>query len=57
MALTERDASILKAVSEAVREALDENKARQAEELKERDMRIERLENDVSGLISLLGEQ
>lgn len=57
MALTERDTSILKAVSEAVREALAETNAKHAAELQERDMRIEKLESDVSGLISLLGEQ
>ncbi|WP_324029543.1 hypothetical protein [Pantoea sp. JZ2] len=56
MALTDRDTSILKAVSEAVREVMAEANAKHAAELQERDMRIEKLESDVSGLISLLGE-
>ena len=57
MALTERDISMLKAVSEAVKEAVAEANAKHAAELQERDTRIEKLESDVSGLISLLGEQ
>lgn len=57
MALTERDTSILKAVSEAVKETIADLNAKHALELQERDARIAKLENDVSGLISLLGEQ
>lgn len=56
MALTERDASILKAVSEAVNETIAELNAKHAVELQKRDTRIKKLEDDVAGLISLLGE-
>lgn len=53
MALTERDLSIIKAVTEEVKEVMAEkNKA-----LDECQQRISKLESEVEGLISLLGEQ
>ncbi|WP_414618495.1 antitermination protein NusG [Serratia liquefaciens] len=53
MALTERDIQIIKAVTEEVNEVMAEkNKA-----LEECQQRISKLESEVEGLISLLGEQ
>ncbi|HGM4679961.1 antitermination protein NusG [Serratia ureilytica] len=53
MALTDRDISIIKAITEEVKEVMAEkNKA-----LEECQERISKLESEVEGLISLLGEQ
>lgn len=53
MALTDRDISIIEAITEEVKEVMAEkNKA-----LEECQERISKLESEVEGLISLLGEQ
>lgn len=53
MALTGRDLSIIKAITEEVKEVMVE-KDKALDECKER---ISKLESEVEGLISLLGEQ
>ncbi|HAM2717272.1 TPA: antitermination protein NusG [Escherichia coli] len=53
MAITEREASIIKAIGEETRDTM----APLMEKIAELETRINKLSNEVEGLISLLGEQ
>ena len=53
MSLTERDVSIMKAISEAVGEELKKQKS----DIEELQQQVVKLSGEVEGLISLLGEQ
>ncbi|WP_225455124.1 hypothetical protein [Enterobacter sp. CCUG 70166] len=57
MALSEREISIMKAMAEEFRDALDERDRKHAGEMQDQEQRIAKLENAVEGLISLLGEE
>lgn len=57
MALDARELSILKAIGEEVREILAERDKAHEDELSAHRHRIAKLESEVEGLISLLGEQ
>lgn len=56
VALTERDLSIMKVMAEEFREALDERDRKHADAMQGQEQRIAKLESEVEGLISLLGE-
>lgn len=56
MALSERDVSLMKAIAEEFREVLDEREQKQVDAMHEQALRIAKLESEVEGLISLLGE-
>ncbi|EBS7634082.1 antitermination protein NusG [Salmonella enterica] len=56
MNLTEREISIFETLGEAVREMIQEAVNVHQAELQEQAGRIARLESEVEGLISLLGE-
>ena len=57
MSLTERDVSIMKAISEVVGEELKEMKEKQQNDIEELQRQVVKLSGEVEGLISLLGEQ
>lgn len=57
MALTERDVSLMKAIAEEFSEVLNEREQKHADAIQEQALRISKLESEVEGLISLLGEQ
>lgn len=57
MALSERDVSLVKAIADEFREVLNEREQKHAAAMQEQEIRIAKLESEVEGLISLLGEQ
>lgn len=57
MALSDRDVSLMKTIAEEFSEVLDEREQKHAAALQEQALRIAKLESEVEGLISLLGEQ
>ncbi|MEG0232916.1 MAG: antitermination protein NusG [Hafnia sp.] len=57
MAITEREVSMIKAISDEVKLIVDEVKGGNQQEIEIINQRINKLENEVEGLISLLGEQ
>lgn len=57
MALSERDVSLMKAIAEEFREVLDKREQKNAAVMQEQALRIAKLESEVEGRISLLGEQ
>ncbi|EAM7299626.1 antitermination protein NusG [Salmonella enterica subsp. enterica] len=56
MALSEREISIMKAMAEEFRDVLEERDKKHASAMQEQALRIGKLESEVEGLISLLGE-
>ncbi|WEF28570.1 antitermination protein NusG [Klebsiella aerogenes] len=56
MALSERDISLMKAMADEFREVLDEREQKHVDAMHEQSLRIAKLESEVEGLISLLGE-
>ncbi|EMX8699668.1 hypothetical protein LAD61_02315 [Klebsiella pneumoniae] len=56
MAITERDQSLIKALADEFNRAMDERDQKHARELEAYQQRITKLEGEVEGLISLLGE-
>ncbi|HHD1981905.1 TPA: antitermination protein NusG [Klebsiella pneumoniae] len=56
MALSERDVSLMKAIAEEFREVLNEREQKHVDAMHEQALRIAKLESEVEGLISLLGE-
>lgn len=56
MALSERDISLMKAMADEFREVLDEREQKHVDVMHEQSLRIAKLESEVEGLISLLGE-
>ncbi|WP_171858537.1 antitermination protein NusG [Citrobacter freundii] len=57
MALSDRDVSLMKAIAEEFSEVLAEREQKHAAALQQQALRIAKLESEVEGLISLLGEQ
>ena len=57
MALNDRDVSLIKALGEEFSLVLNEMKSKHQEEVESYEKRLSKLESEVEGLISLLGEQ